>query len=277
MLKTEGLMRKPGRIRNCKLFAVAAVVQMALFAGGCKQKPDAFAPSDDAPASSAARKPVDPKTAGSVTGLVKFDGVPRRPRNINMASVPNCAKMHSSPARAEDVVPGENGTLQNAVVYLRGDFAEYSFEVPPAAATLDQNGCVYAPHVIALMKGQHLRVTNSDQTTHNVNAAPKVNGGWNQSQGSGSAAADEVFEHAEIGIPVKCNIHPWMKSYIAVFANPYFQVTGQDGSFKLENVPPGTYKLTAWHEVYGAKEQDVTVSANQQEIANIVFTERDRR
>jgi plastocyanin len=254
----------------------AAAVPIALFASGCKQKPNAFAPSDDAPASNAARQPVDPKTAGSITGVVRFEGVPRRPRNINMASVPNCAKLHSTPAKTQDVVTGEDGTLENVVVYLRGDFAEYSFDIPQAPAALDQNGCMYMPHAIALMKGQHLRVTNSDQTTHNVNAAPRINGGWNQSQGAGSAAADEVFQHAEIGIPVKCNIHPWMKSYIAVFANPYFQVTGEDGTFKLENVPPGAYKLTAWHEVYGSKEQDVTVSASQQETANITFSDRDR-
>ena len=261
--------------KRWELLAVA-VVQIAILAGGCQRKPNAFAPPDDEPASNAARKPVDAKTAGSITGVVKFEGMPRRPRNINMASVPNCAKLHSTPAKTQDVVTGENGTLGNVVVYLRGDFAQYSFEIPQAPATLDQNGCMYAPHAMALMKGQHLRVTNSDQTTHNVNAAPRINGGWNQSQGAGSAAADEVFAHAEIGIPVKCNIHPWMKSYIAVFANPYFQVTGQDGSFKLENVPPGTYHLTAWHEVYGSKEQDVTVSANQQETANIMFSDRDR-
>jgi len=265
----------PHQRKRRGILALVTVVQVALFAGGCKDKPNAFAPSDDEPASNAARRPVDPKTAGSVTGVVKFEGVPRRPRNINMASVPNCAKMHSSPVKTQDVVPGENGTLQNVVVYLRGDFAQYSFEIPQPA-TLDQNGCMYVPHVIALMKGQHLRVTNSDETTHNVNAAPRINGGWNQSQSTGSAAADEVFGHAEIGIPVKCNIHPWMKSYIAVFANPYFQVTGEDGSFKIENLPPGTYKLTAWHEVYGAKEQDVTVSANQQQIAEITFSDRDR-
>jgi len=265
-------MKKARRTVNVKILAM--VVQMALFAGGCKDKPNAFAPSDDEPAANAARRPVDPKTAGSVTGVVKLEGVPRRPRNISMASVPNCAKMHSSPVKTQDVVPGENGTLQNVVVYLRGDFAEYSFEIPQAA-TLDQNGCLYVPHVVALMKGQHLRVTNSDETTHNVNATPRVNGAWNQSQPAG-AVVDEVFGHAEIGIPVKCNIHPWMKSYIAVFANPYFQVTGQDGSFKIENVPPGNYHLTAWHEVYGAKDQDVTVSASQQASETITFSDRDR-
>lgn len=267
-------MKKTKRAGNCTLLAMAAVVPMLLFAGGCGQKRDAFAPPDDEPASSVARKPVDPKTAGSIAGVVRFEGVPRRARNINMASVPNCAKLHATPAKSEEVVLGENGTLGNVVVYLRGDFAEYSFDVPQAA-TLDQKGCTYAPHVMALMKGQHLRVTNSDETTHNVNATPRVNGAWNQSQAAG-AVVDEVFGHAEIGIPVKCNIHPWMKSYVAVFANPYFQVTSADGAFKIENVPPGNYHLTAWHEVYGAKDQEVTVGASQQASANITFSDRDR-
>ena len=205
------------------------------------------------------REPVDAATAGSVAGIVKFEGTPRKARVINMAAVPNCAKMHSSPAMADDVLLGDNGTLQNVVVYLKGDFSRYSFDPAKSVAIMDQKGCTYTPHILALMAGQQLQIANSDQASHNVNAAPKLNLRWNESQPAGAAPVTESFARAEVGIPIKCNVHPWMKAYVSVFSNPYFQVTGEDGSFKIDKVPPGAYTLIAWHELYGTKEQTITV------------------
>ena len=193
-----------------------------------------------------------------------------------MAAVPNCSKMHSTPAMTEDVVAGDSGTLQNVVVYLKGDFTHYSFDPPNSGVTMDQKGCNYNPHVLALMTGQRLQVSNSDQTTHNINAAPKRSPRWNESQSAGAFPFTEVFPRAEIGIPVKCNVHPWMKAYISVFSHPYFQVTGEDGSFKIDNVPPGTYTLTAWHEWYGVKEQNITIQEKREETVAFTFTRRDR-
>jgi plastocyanin len=91
-----------------------------------------------------------------------------------MAAVPNCSKQHSSPALTEEVVPGKDGTLQNVIVYLKGDFSTYSFEVPQSPASPDQNGCIYKPHVVALMVGQPLEVTNTDQATHNIHSLAKA-------------------------------------------------------------------------------------------------------
>ncbi len=80
-----------------------------------------------------------------------------------------------------------------------------------------------------------------------------------------------VSAHEEIAIPVKCNIHPWMKAYIAVFSDPYFAVTGKDGSFDLKNVPPGTYTLVAWQELYGTSEQPVTIASKEAKTIHITF------
>ncbi len=74
-----------------------------------------------------------------------------------------------------------------------------------------------------------------------------------------------------MAFPVKCNVHPWMKAYIAVVATPYFQVTGQDGSFELKNVPPGTYTVVAWQETYGTEEQTVTIGPNEDKEATLTF------
>ncbi|PYX18808.1 MAG: hypothetical protein DMG87_13520, partial [Acidobacteria bacterium] len=75
----------------------------------------------------------------------------------------------------------------------------------------------------------------------------------------------------EIAIPVKCNVHPWMKSYIAVFKHPYFVMTGKDGSFDLNNLPPGTYTLKAWHEKLGTAAQQITIGASETKTVEFVF------
>lgn len=215
---------------------------------------------------------IDPTTTGTVSGTIKLDGIPPKPRNINMAAVPRCAKQHrDDPAQTEDVVPGDNGTLQNVVVYLTGDFSEYTFDIPQTAVTLDQSGCQYQPHVLALMTYQPLVITTSDAVEHNIHPVPKNNSEWNFTERTGAPPARQNFAHPEVAIPVKCNIHAWMKAYIAVMDNPYFAVTGQDGSFTLRNVPPGNYMLTAWHETYGTVQESLVLSANESKTVSLSF------
>ena len=259
------------------ILGAPALVILALSINGCKGKTATpIASDDDTGSTNSVRAPVDAATAGSVAGIVKFAGTPRKARVINMAAVPNCAKMHSSPAVTEDVVLGDNGTLQNVVVYLKGNFSRYSFDPAKSVILMDQKGCTYGPHILALMAEQQLQIANSDQTSHNVNAAPKLNLRWNESQPAGAAPVTESFARMEVGIPVKCNVHPWMKAYVSVFSHPYFQVTGGDGSFKIDKIPPGAYTLIAWHELYGTKEQSISIEENREQTVSFTFTDRDR-
>ena len=248
------------------LVGVLLILAAALMSCGKKQEPSG-APSS---AATQAATPVNAATAGSITGIVQLDGKPPRMKVINMAAEPKCAQEHSSPAMTQEVVPEGNGTLQNVVVYLQGDFSHYKLGEPQTPAIIDQKGCMYNPHVLALRTGQPLQVINSDPVTHNIHPVPKDNREWNQSQPPGAAPIVQSFAREEVAIPVKCNVHPWMKAYIAVLNNPYFQVTGKDGSFDLKNVPPGTYKVVAWQELYGMQEQSVTIGPK--ESKNIRFT-----
>jgi plastocyanin len=250
-------------------FAAAITLAVAMIScGGKGNQPSETA----APAANPAGKPVDTATAGTVTGSIKLDGTAPKPRNINMAAEPNCAKAHvGSPATTEDVVPGDGGTLQNVVVYLKGDFSQYSFSPESTPVMIDQKGCQYHPHVLALQTGEPLSVVNSDPTTHNIHPVPKDNREWNESQPPGAQPIMQTFARPEVSIPVKCNVHPWMKAYIAVFNNPYYQVTGKDGSFTIKNVPPGTYTVTAWHESLGSQDQMVTVGPSESKSVTITF------
>ncbi len=233
-------------------------------------KPEISAPIAYHPAPDA--KPVDPATAATVSGVVKLDGPPPKMRSINMRSVPSCQQMHAdSPAVFEDVVPGENGTLQNVVVYLSGDFNAYRFPPARQAVTIDQKGCMYVPHVVALQTGAPLRIHNSDSSSHNSNTLTRYNSPWNETQPVGGAPVEHFFSQPEIGLALKCNIHPWMKAYVSVFSHPYFQVTGADGSFALKNVPPGDYQLQAWHERYGLVQQPIRVTAKSEQSVTITF------
>jgi hypothetical protein len=105
--------------------------------------------------------------------------------------------------------------------------------------------------VVALMTNQPLEIHNDDATIHNVHATPKLNEEWNKAQRAGSPALTVSFPRPELAIPFMCNVHPWMRAFVFVFADPYHAVTTTAGKFELKNLPPGTYTIEAWHEKYG--------------------------
>src|SRR5437667_273999 len=100
---------------------------------------------------------------------------------------------------------------------------------------------------------------------------PKNNREWNKSQAPGAPDISDTFAREEVAIPVQCQVHPWMKSYIAVFKHPYFAVTGANGSFDIKNLPPGTYTLEAWHEKFGVSDQTVTIGAKEAKTVTFSF------
>jgi len=210
---------------------------------------------------------------GQITGTIKLDGQPPHQKPIDMSKDPSCAKTGSgAPPAGESVVVGANGGLANVVVYISQGLTG-SEPVASQPVKMEQKGCQYSPHVVAMNVGQHLTVLNDDKTAHNIHPEPKPGGGnipWNKSQLEGSPALDVTWSNPEIAIPVKCNIHPWMHAYIAVVKGP-FSISSNAGSFQLDNVAPGTYTLTAWHETYGTQTQSVTVAAGKPTTANFSF------
>jgi hypothetical protein len=206
-------------------------------------------------------------SAPSVSGVVKFEGTAPKPSQINMSSDPNCK---SNSPMTDDVVVGANGSLEGVVVYVADGLGDRTFQPPAQPAVLEQKGCQYRPHVIALQANQKLNVVNSDATTHNIHPSPANNRESNTIQPPG-VPLELSFAREEIAIPVKCNVHPWMRGYIAVFKHPFFAVTGKDGSFELKDLPPGTYTITAWHGKLGTQSQKVTVSAGQSQKLDFAF------
>ena len=239
--------------------------------GGGETKTEAPKQAADAGAGGAAAVP-DEANGGTVTGKVSFDGAKPTMKTIDMSANPVCSRAHaSSPQKSEEVVVNDNGTLKNAFVWIKAGLPDKNWQVPTNAIELDQSGCMYKPHVIGVMAGQNIEIKNADPTNHNIHPLPQTNQEWNESQPPGSAAKMQSFARQEVMIPVKCNIHPWMRAYIGVVSSPFFAVTGDDGTFTIKGLPPGTYTIETWHEKYGTQDQQVTVGAKESKTVDFSF------
>ena len=255
------------------LLALTFVISMALFLIACSKKEE----TTEQPAETTTAvqpTPIDQATVGEVTGKVSFDGAKPKPHQIMMDQDPVCVKAHGGkPAYAEDDEVNGNGTLPNVFVYVKSGAEKYTFSTPSDPVVLDQKGCMYDPHVLGVMVDQTLKVVSSDPTTHNIHPMPKDNREWNMSQPPGAAPIEQKFARPEIMIPVKCNQHPWMRAYIGVVKNPFYGVTGSDGTFTIKGLPPGTYTIEAWTSVGGTPQtQDQTVTIGPKETKGVDFT-----
>lgn len=210
-----------------------------------------------------------PIFAGTISGKVKFTGKAPQPKPIDMSAEPSCMQDHLAPVMSETVVTGPDNTLANVIVFV-SEGANDQDQVPAQAVTFQQKGCQYIPHVVALHTGQELKILNSDQTTHNVHPIARANREWNKSQTPGAAPITAKYENAEF-IPVKCNVHPWMRAYIVVLKTNHYDISKQNGSFTLPDLPPGKYQITAWHETYGTQTADITIAGTETKEVNFTF------
>jgi hypothetical protein len=120
-------------------------------------------------------------------------------------------------------------------------------------------------------------VKNSDPFLHNVHSMASVNPAFNFGQPNKDPGKNIGAMKAAEQFRIKCDVHPWMSAHMHVFEHPFFAVSAADGSFAIENVPPGTYKLTAWHERFGTHAKDVTVEAGKPLTADFTFSDATAR
>ena len=148
--------------------------------------------------------------------------------------------------------------ISDAVVYLVGEGLS---EVPVPAATpvLDQRDITFTPHVITVVVGSEMEITNSDAIIHNVKTKSRENRRFNRAQ-IPNMKMTVTFDEPEV-ITVVCNIHSQMSAYIVVVPNASFARVAEDGSYSLKGVPAGQYQLVAWHEAYGQQITDVVVES----------------
>ena len=221
--------------------------------------------------------PPNPKPQEGVTtltGTIRFAGdqPKRRPLPLDEAS----RKLYGGkPALDESILIGESGGLANVFVYvkspIRGDFP-----MPKQPAVIDQQKSVFRPRVQGIRVGQDVVMKNGDPFIHNIRSLSRKNRPFNIAQPTGSPDREKIFEAAEGPITIKCDFHRWMTAHFWVMEHPFFAVTDAEGKFSIPNLPPATYTLAAWHEVFGERELTVTVK-NEHALANFLFTVAKQR
>ncbi len=186
-------------------------------------------------------------SAGNITGKITLKGTP--PPEKPLPLDPACGKLwpNEKPTTRFYVTGADHG-LADVFVYLKSDTLKSPEPTKPVL--LDQKGCEYVPYVLGAQTGQKIIVRNSDPFLHNVHAIPSPRSGnkeFNLAQMAGSKDIERTFEHPEVFVRIKCDVHIWMFAYLGVLPHSYFAVTDQDGSYKIEGVPPGKYTLAAFH------------------------------
>jgi len=281
---------------NLAVLALALLVALAfLFHRGPKeQKPPRTAPravevaapesptraaplpvkpvSDPAPAPSA--PPPAQRPPGTVRGAVKIRGeIPLRKR-IRLDADSKCEAMHAGVVLSDQLVADANGNVQWAFVFVKAG----PIGAPPSAPTtpvlLDQIRCVFTPHMVGVRVGQPIRVLSSDDVLHNVHALPFTNKEFNVGLPRGGMEVVRTFDQPEVMLKIKCDVHPWMASWVGVVDHPYFAVTNELGSYVIRDLPPGKFTLEVWHEMYKSVTRSVDVPPGGDVAVDFVLDDR---
>ena len=211
--------------------------------------------------------------ASTIIGTITFDGKAPVLRPIAMDAEPVCAKKHAGhPVQNEMLVLGNGQSMGNVMVWVsKGLPAGKTYPAPKDPVVVDQDGCMYLPHVMGIMVGQPYRILNTDGILHNIHTLPKINPSFNRGQPATVKEMTTNFPKAESMFQIKCDVHPWMSAYMGVFTHPFYSVTKTDGKFTISGLDPGTYEITAWHERLGMQTAMVTVSGTDTKTQNFKF------
>lgn len=265
----DGFVATPLAVKGVLGAAIIGLIAMtAPFGAGDRQN------GDDGPIDPvdlvAQGTPIDPATAGAVRGVVTFDGVAPEPEKLTLMA--GCEGLADGPVYDTPVIV-KDGKLANAFVWIRDGWQ--GWQLPPTPTTeveLDQRSCVYEPRIIGARTGQPITFVNSDPIYHNVRTVIGDESLFSLSMPAKDQRITRTFKRPEVMIQARCDVHPWMRGYIGVVPHPWFAVTGDDGGFSFDGLPPGTYVVDAWHEVYGTVTETVELTASG--AAELSFTFR---
>lgn len=203
--------------------------------------------------------------AADVTGAITLKGTPPPEKDITpLKDDPNCGKLHPEMPKTKFYVVGSKGELADVIVVLKGGSAK-SGGASASPLMIDQKGCEYLPQIAAVQTDQVIKVKNSDPVPHNVHPIPAAPGNKeaNQAQMPGGPDLTFSFSKPENFLKFKCDIHPWMFSWVTVVDHPHFAVSGKDGTFKIANVPAGKYTVEATHRKAGTATKEIEVKEGE--------------
>ncbi|MEM9490021.1 MAG: carboxypeptidase regulatory-like domain-containing protein, partial [Myxococcota bacterium] len=212
---------------------------------------------------------IDPAAVGEIRGTVLLTGTPPEPEQLTLFA--GCETLADEPIY-DDRVVASDGKLKNTFIWIRQGWERWA--VPPAPAAeveLDQRACVYKPRVLGARVDQPITFINSDPLFHNVRTVIGERSVFNLNMPAQDQRITRTFKRPEVMVQARCDVHPWMRSYIGVVPHPWFAISAEDGSFALTGVPPGEYVVEAWHEVYGTQTATVTVTARGEAEQSFTF------
>ena len=237
-------------------FAIRKLVFAAAIAGIVLRTAEAF-PYEGSPVTN----------GGTISGVVKFDGIPPKPARLAIGKEKEVCGAH--PIFDESLVVGSGGAIRNTVVTI-ADITKGEPMKPQSAVGFDQKGCEYRPHVIAFPAGSTVKVLNSDGILHSVHTESTINPVVDMAQPGFKKTLSVTIAKPE-AVRVTCDAHNWMEGWWYVTANPYYAVTDASGHFSIANIPPGTYTLQVWQEKLGTMTHKVTVAAGKSITADFTM------
>lgn len=259
------------------LVSLAALAFTALTVGvGCPEEPTKSGPAAGATTSKTtggaaptikstvgaaptAAAATAPAAAGNATikGVVNFTG---KAPEMKVPAKRKDAEFCKGKEVKYNAVIANNGKLKDAFIRIENGGVKGKFDAPKTAAVIDQVDCMYSPRIQGVVAGQEISIKNSDGTLHNVHTYKGAESWFNQAQPKGADPINKEMPEDQTVVKFSCDVHPWMRGFVVVTDHPFFAVSGDDGSFTIEKVPAGKYKLEAWHSKYGVKTVEVDVA-----------------
>lgn len=203
---------------------------------------------------------IETASTGTIVGTVKFQG--KAPERKEIAVTRNKKVCGKEAKFTESLVVSATGGVKNAVLYLTDIKRGKKFKVP-SVFNIDQRGCQFHPHVLIVPAGKSFTLINSDGILHNFRTNSTKNPILNKAQPKFKKKLKVKINIPEI-IRANCDVHEWMNMWLVVAEHPYYAITDEGGSFKITDVPPGTYTVRLWHETLGQQTRKVTVKAGEQ-------------
>lgn len=226
------------------------------------------------------------KGTAVIKGKAVFEGSAPKPKALPITGDNHCVQAHKTPQPDQGTIvyTKDGNTVPYVFVYIKSGIKD-KYNPPETPAVIDQNGCMYHPHVFGMVAGQELDIKNSDTTNHNIHSLAKKNSTFNFAQPNAGMVKQlkgkDTFNKEEVMVKIKCDVHAWMSTYCGVLTHPFFAVTishendGGDkskrGTFEIKDLPAGEYEVAAWHETFGEVTQKFTIKDGESKDIEFKF------
>lgn len=231
-----------------------------LLLGGCSGADDAPAGGSSAPAPAPASTGTGP---GILVGRVLYEGAVPPPRKFEITKDQEACRY--ADVEVQEVRVSADNALAGVVIEIQ------EIEARPGQTegeyVIRQKDCGFHPELLVVPDGATLTIHNDDAVMHNVNA-----GQWNLAQPAGFRPLTQTMRFMRRPfVRIHCNVHSWMEAWIYVARSPCYGTTDADGRFRVEDIPPGSYTVTAIHPKLGTQRFEITVGSGQTVEHDLTF------